>query len=1432
MMSVDRKEIDLIIRAALQGGKTLEGVTKSINDIEKALDAQAAAAKRGESSIDELKATLESLKRTQDELKDQAGLINQFDRLGKQIEKTSKRASEAAQNYSEYKTKIESAGEATDRQREKLIKLANAAERTQTTLSKQRADHEALATTLRESGIEMDKLGDAEARVRQSAAQLGLTIGKTQRAIATYAEDVRKARDADKQLAEQKAFDQKLADAAKLNKAGEYVRFWTEALNKADFAEQQVQINTALRKTADEAVAAARGYKTLGTAIKTISGPSSGLRDVINGILDPAAQARTTLAGVEEQIGKVATAATSARGPIEGYRGQIEQLVAAQKAIATQSSLVDQFAKQIVVLRQARTEYSTARAQVLQYAEALRTATGPNDQLQASLRNAQSTMAAARSNLSAQIGITREMRDSMRQAGLATNDLAATQGRLTSAAQSSVTALRSLEGAHKRYGDATRNAANANNFFHDSGRTTLSLVQRIRGEILSLVAAYVGIYGAINTANGAITAFNTKQSIQNQLALTTGNDNAKIAEEYQYIREQADRIGISFEAAAKGYAKFSASAKLAGRDTKEIRYIFETFSEVGRVAGLTSENMEGIFKALEQTMSKGTIQAEELRGQLGDRLFGAFQVAAQALKDQFPNLDKAMKDGQVTSNQLVKIAEKYKEIVGERLPAATNSLAANQDRLNSAIFDFKVMLAEKGFADEFAKLIERLTTFLQSEDGSKFAKSISDNLSMVAKALAVIVDNLDTVETVITIALGVYASKVVLGLGASAVEAAQGFKALGTAASGTGGIMAKLKATFFALNAFFIGWEVGTLLREKFVEVRLAGVALVVGLESLWVRLKAGTKIAFAEFPNIILDAFGSLGNGVANFWTWILGLMRDGAKALGKTDLAASIDKAMGSFQKWQYRTGTASQKIIEQMNADLAQIRKIGDEMADEAINPGKTTQKKRVVQATPNPNTVFTPTKKVDEKRIKLKGEIEAELAAINAKIERQEKDSLESRLKAIDDAYYRLFAKIKKLGGKEAEALGAQLTVSIGELKLQETKKFNDALLTEQSNIQKKLEQIDAQAGRKSKTDLQNRLSAVEETYAGHYRELADLRSKLVLNNRDTSDVDAMKSRLDAGVTALKLIETQKYHEATVNALLDERKAKLDVIVAQEKTGLLTAEQARQRAGDVVAETQPKIEAAVAVGLQFAEAMRESAVATGESTTSIDTFVAKLIEAQESAKGLRTEFMSAAQVNEMLAAGATSAFEGMANAIGSAVRGMTSWGQAIQSTAAAFGKFAADFLMQIGQMILKAIILRSLNSSFGFDAGGGISGLVNSIVGKFHDGGVVGSGGGRTIAPAAWFANAPRYHGGGIAGLAPDEYPAILKKNEEVLTQNDPRNVLNGGGASTAPSQNLKIVNMIDSGSVVSEGLSTQSGTKAFINFIGANSSEVKQILGVK
>lgn len=61
------------------------------------------------------------------------------------------------------------------------------------------------------------------------------------------------------------------------------------------------------------------------------------------------------------------------------------------------------------------------------------------------------------------------------------------------------------------------------------------------------------------------------------------------------------------------------------------RDIFDAVGIAATVMNLSAEQSEGAFLALSQMASKGKVQAEELRGQLGERIPGALNIAARAM---------------------------------------------------------------------------------------------------------------------------------------------------------------------------------------------------------------------------------------------------------------------------------------------------------------------------------------------------------------------------------------------------------------------------------------------------------------------------------------------------------------------------------------------------------------------------------------------------------------------------------------------------------------------------------------------------------------------------------------------------------------------------------------------------------------------------------
>lgn len=212
-------------------------------------------------------------------------------------------------------------------------------------------------------------------------------------------------------------------------------------------------------------------------------------------------------------------------------------------------------------------------------------------------------------------------------------------------------------------------------------------------------------------------------------------------------------------------------------------------------------------------------------------------------------------------------------------------------------------------------------------------------------------------------------------------------------------------------------------------------------------------------------------------------------------------------------------------------------------------------------------------------------------------------------------------------------------------------------------------------------------------------------------------------------------------------------------------------------DQLVEVQQKLVEGSEKAIEYWRAIRgnpEDLALMGLTTGEVDNIILGLENTIAAASELRTQFLKTGEaLNRDLAQGGTDAIDSFAQSI---VNGEN----VLSSFANSFLQFAADFLIQIARMIAQQALFNALSG--GSPGGtGGAGGVLSSLIGGlFHGGGVVGGKGGRGRAvSSAMFATAARYHGGGIAGLKPDEVPAILQRGEEVLTAADSRHRNNGG-----------------------------------------------------
>lgn len=101
------------------------------------------------------------------------------------------------------------------------------------------------------------------------------------------------------------------------------------------------------------------------------------------------------------------------------------------------------------------------------------------------------------------------------------------------------------------------------------------------------------------------------------VALKTSLGTARAAsEEFQFLRRESSRLGLSLLQTAKPFSKLTASLSELGFTSDQSREIFLGVAEASATMQLSAEDTEGAIRALVQMASKGTVQSEELNFRL------------------------------------------------------------------------------------------------------------------------------------------------------------------------------------------------------------------------------------------------------------------------------------------------------------------------------------------------------------------------------------------------------------------------------------------------------------------------------------------------------------------------------------------------------------------------------------------------------------------------------------------------------------------------------------------------------------------------------------------------------------------------------------------------------------------------------------------------
>lgn len=233
-----------------------------------------------------------------------------------------------------------------------------------------------------------------------------------------------------------------------------------------------------------------------------------------------------------------------------------------------------------------------------------------------------------------------------------------------------------------------------------------------------------------------------KEASQRAAQFVLGDEGAKRATEF--VKNLANNTGVDQIETLSSFAKFSAGA--GDMDTGQKESLFSNVIGTSRLMGLSTDEINGILKAFEQMASKGKIQAEELRGQLGDRMAGAFQLFARSLGMTTEQLDAAMKNGKVLSKDVL---PKVSTEMGRMIDKAggwekiINSTQTQLGRLSNS-WNNNLALMFDGSQEGLTDFTRSLTNLLNSLGGQ--SKNLGEHFGDLMKSMSNGIDDLTTIS--------------------------------------------------------------------------------------------------------------------------------------------------------------------------------------------------------------------------------------------------------------------------------------------------------------------------------------------------------------------------------------------------------------------------------------------------------------------------------------------------------------------------------------------------------------------------------------------------------------------------------------------------------------------------------------------------------------
>lgn len=235
----------------------------------------------------------------------------------------------------------------------------------------------------------------------------------------------------------------------------------------------------------------------------------------------------------------------------------------------------------------------------------------------------------------------------------------------------------------------------------------------LKGALAELGLAFGAFEGVRYLIDSQVKLDSLSLSLKN-----VSSNSIEYGKNVEFLRKLSKDYGQDLLNLTETYKNFIASTDNSNLSIEERRRIYESIIKAGSSLALSNDDVAGTLRAVQQMFSKGTVQAEELRQQLGDRLPGAFGIMARSMGVTEEELGKMMKNGQVLADDVMpRFATELEKTMGANARARVNTLGGSFNNLKNEV----------------------LLYFNEAQSGYDINRTFADSLNFVANNLKEII---------------------------------------------------------------------------------------------------------------------------------------------------------------------------------------------------------------------------------------------------------------------------------------------------------------------------------------------------------------------------------------------------------------------------------------------------------------------------------------------------------------------------------------------------------------------------------------------------------------------------------------------------------------------------------------------------------------------